>query len=187
MTRLFRNILGTTAALAASSDAFGAEFHPQQRTFLTRFDTAQECIETICSQKYYDEVFRTTNVDEADVRYSPNPPNAYQAIATNPQQITYRRRPTLAGFPAPIPKLNFFESWYRTRAVDASTAHDKLSVHVRTDMICFAVDMSFTETRNGVLVVLDGTLESAKGVIVPFFGSVLDQMKDTMRTILNEN
>lgn len=186
MTRLFRDLIVSTVALTASTDAFGPA-QPQQRTFLTRFKTVDECIQTICSQSYYDTVFRTTNVDTEDISYSPNPPNTYHATATNPQKINYRRRPTLGGFPVPIPKLNFCETWCRTTAVDAGTAHDKLSVHVRTDMMCFIVDMAFTETENGVSIVLDGTWESGTGIIAPFFGSIIDQMKETMGTILGEN
>ena len=186
MTRLFRDLLVSTAALTASTDAFGPAPQPQQRTFLTRFTTAEECIETICSQSYYDTVFRTTNVDADDIRYSPDPPNTRRATATNPQRITYRRRPTLAGFPAPIPKLNFCETWHRVRAED-TTSHDKLSVHVNTDMMSFTVNMSFAETVGGVMVTLDGTWESGIGVIRPFFGTIVDQMQDTMGTILGEN
>jgi hypothetical protein len=184
MTRLFRDLLVTTAALTASTDAFGSA-QPQQRTFLTRFTTVEECIETICSQEYYDTVFRTTNVDAGDISYSPDPSNTYHATPTNPQRITYRRRPTLAGFPAPIPKLNFCETWCRMCAEEDT--HDKLSVHVNTDMMRFAVDMSFFESRDGVVVTLDGTWESGLGVIAPFFGQIVNQMQDTMGTILGKN
>jgi hypothetical protein len=186
MTRLFSDLLVTTAALTASSDALNFNPPPQQRNFPTRFETAEECIQTICSQEYYDAVFRTTNVDAEDIEYSPDPTNTYHATAGSPQQIKYRRRPTLAGFPIPIPKLNFCETWCKVRAEDAIT-HDKLSVHVQTDMMCFNVDMSFSESSDGVTVTLDGTWESGTGIIAPFFGSIVDQMQDTMGTILGEN
>jgi len=51
-------------------------------------------------------------------------------------------------------------------------------------MMCFNVDMSFVETDGGVSVTLDGTWESGTGIIAPFFGSIIDQMQDTMETIL---
>jgi len=128
-------------------------------------------------------VFRTTNVDTDDIQYSPDPPNTRHATTTNPQRITYRRQPTLSGFPVPIPKLNFCETWCKVRAEDA-TAHDNLSVHVRTDMMSFVVRMSFAETGDGVAVLLDGTWESGAGMIRPFFGTIVDQMRDTMVQIL---
>ena len=185
MANLFRDILHTVVA-NTPSDTLGTTPHPQQRTFPTRFTSAKECIDTICSREYYDAVFRTTNGGSEDIRYSPDPTNTCRSTATSPQIITYRRQPTLAGFHLPIPELEFCETWHRVHAADTdtSTTHDKLSVHVRTDMMCFNVDMSFVETDGGVSVTLDGTWESGTGIIAPFFGSIIDQMQDTMETIL---
>lgn len=186
MANLFRDILHAVVANTSSdtpSDTLGTTPQPQQRTFPTRFTSAEECIDTICSREYYDAVFRVTNVDMNYIRYSPDPTNTCRSTAPSPQIITYRRQPTLAGFHLPIPELEFCETWWRVGGV-GEMGGPSLSVHVRTDRMSFVVHMSFLETGEGVVVTLDGMWESGVAVIRPFFGVILDQMRETMETIL---
>ena len=176
MANLFRDILHAVVA-NTPSDTLGATPQPQQRTFPTRFTSAKECIDTICSREYYDAVFRTTNGGAEDIRYSPDPTNTCRSTATSPQIITYRRQPTLTGFHLPIPELDFCETWWRV-------GDDVVVVNVITDMMTFNVKMDFSVANSGTIIHLDGSCDSGTGLIAHFFPVILDQMQDTMETIL---
>jgi hypothetical protein len=193
MTRLFRDLFVST--LAAPSEAFGSiapieSVTPIRRSFTTRFTSTDDCIQRICSREYYEAVFRVTGAD--DIAYSPDPPSTY--TATEPQQITYRRRPSLAGIPVPIPRLEFSESWSRIGG-------DRLRVDVDASMMRFNVEMSFgpsvaphapgvagsvASSPNGhpIDIHLEGRWESGPGFLHLLFGNVMDQMVETMEQIM---
>jgi hypothetical protein len=177
MTRLFRDLFVST--LAAPSEAFGSiapieSVTPIRRSFTTRFTSTDDCIQRICSREYYEAVFRVTGAD--DIAYSPDPPSTY--TATEPQQITYRRRPSLAGIPVPIPRLEFSESWSRIGG-------DRLRVDVDAPHAP-GVAGSVASSPNGhpIDIHLEGRWESGPGFLHLLFGNVMDQMVETMEQIM---